>query len=83
MHRLLRMRLVVLLGFAAITGASECPTGDLSGDCAIDFDDVWTLALSIGSTLQAVRATSSAAMGSIWATSLLWRKTGASPGRRL
>jgi len=38
------MFLLTLFGCAAIAAGSECPTGDLSGDCAIDFDDVWAIA---------------------------------------
>jgi len=44
MHRFLRMCLLMLLASAAIVVGSECPKGDLSGDCEIDFDDVWILA---------------------------------------
>ena len=44
MHRFIRMCLLTLLASAAIVVGSECPEGDLSGDCKIDFDDVWALA---------------------------------------
>jgi len=80
MPRFVRMCLVVLLGFAAIAPGSECPKGDLSGDCAIGFDDVWTLAqhwLNPAGSQGDIIGSDGVNMGDFAALAENWGKSGA------
>ena len=44
MHKFVLICLLGVLASAVVVVASECPNGDLSGNCAVGFEDVLILA---------------------------------------